>query len=154
MGSSQLNGWPHILKLGLYHFVYKRNWVWAGDIRRDTEFEKQQFLFSHFWGFLWTMIIKLKDWYQTPKSNFDTHGMAQLLAPMFLNFEKVDFSQNHVLRPLRRSKNGQKFYISKFQKDDSKMFFGLFSNYWVAFWGNPLFNFAFLALFKKWAKSK
>ena len=112
-----------------------------------------QFLFSHFWGFLWTMIIKLKDWYQTPKSNFDTHGIAQLLAPKFLNFEKVDFSQKP-RTPLRGSKNGQKFYISKFQKDDSKMFFGLFSNYWVAFWGNPVFNFDFLALFKKWAKSR
>ena len=116
-----------------------------------------QFLRSHFLQFLWTMIIKLKDWYQTPKSNFDTHGIAQLLAPKFLDFEKVDFSQNHVWEksfdPLRGSKNGQKFYISKFQKDDSKMFFGLFSNYWVAFWGNPVFNFDFLALFKKWAKS-
>ena len=154
MGSSQLNGWPHILKLGLYHFVYKRNWVWAGDFRRDTEFENCiQFLFSHFWGFLWTMIIKLKDWYQTPKSNFDTHGIAQLLAPKFWISRKSIFLKNHV-PPFVGRKMAKNFISPNSKKMTQKCFFGFFSNYWVAFWGNPVFNFDFLALFKKWAKSR
>ena len=46
MGLAQLHGWSLILKLGLCHFVCKRNWVWAGDIRRDTEFEKHHTIFE------------------------------------------------------------------------------------------------------------
>ena len=154
MGLVQLHGWPLILKLGLYHFVYKRNWVWAGDIRRDTEFEKHHTIFEEsFFAVFMDYDHQIEGLVPNTQKQFWYPWDSATFGTKIFEFRESRFFPKP-RTPLHGSKNGQKFYISKFQKDDSKMFFGLFSNYWVAFWGNLAFNFDFLALFKKWAKSR